>query len=115
MKIQHTILFLSFFVAGCATTKYTWKGYDTTLYRHYKNPDENEKFVMDLKEIIDAGEKKGNVPPGLYAEYGYTLYETKQYDEALVCFNKEYERWPESRVLMQKMIDKSKIALEKNK
>jgi hypothetical protein len=115
MKTKCAILILSCFIAGCASTKYAWNGYDNALYRHYKNPAENDMFMAKLKKIVDLGEKEGKVPPGIYAEYGYVLYENKQYDQALVYFTKEYEKWPESRVLMQRMIDTSKTMIEKNK
>ncbi len=46
----------------------------------------------------------GRVPPGLYAEYGYALYEAGQANEALIYFGKEKEKWPESAVIMDKMI-----------
>ncbi len=115
MKKKYTICFLLFFICGYASTKYEWKDYDMTLYRHYKNPAEKEKFIAELKEIVEKGEIKGNVPPGLYAEYGFALYENKRFDDAVIYFGKEYDKWPESRVLMQKMIDASKGMVGKNK
>ncbi len=115
MKIKYFILILPFFLIGCASAKYSWHGYDATLYHHYKNPSEKDKFMAELKKIIEVGEKKGNVPPGMYAEYGYTLYENQQYSAAVFYFTKEYDKWPESRLLMQKMINSSKTMVEKNK
>jgi hypothetical protein len=40
----------------------------------------------------------------LYAEYGFALYEAGRIDEAVIYFRKEKEKWPESAVIMDKMI-----------
>lgn len=105
-----TIVLILFMIglSSCSTTMYTWKNYDDKLYRHYKNPVENEKFVEGLKEIIVAGEKTGKIPPGIYAEYGYALYEKGDYSEAVAYFQKEHDKWPESRTFMLKMINNAK-------
>lgn len=91
---------------GCAPrTLYRWGEYDDALYAHYKNPQDREAFVERLRVVIDGAEQGGEkVPPGCYAEYGYALYEEGKYDEASRYFKLEREKWPESGVLMQKMI-----------
>lgn len=95
----------SILVTGCASqTHYAWQNYDQRLYNHYKNPSESDQFIKDLQEIIADGEKTGNVPPGIYAEYGYVLYENGNFPEAMQYFKKEQDAWPESRVLMTKML-----------
>lgn len=92
-------------VAGCAPkTRYSWNEYDQKLYQHYKNPAEIDQFIADLKEVIEEGEEDGKVPPGIYAEYGFVLYEQGKYKEAVKYFSIENDKWPESRVLMAKMI-----------
>jgi hypothetical protein len=103
--IAATVL-LATAMQGCATpTHYAWGSYDDTLYSHYKNPQEREKFVENLKKVLLESEQDGRkVPPGINAEYGYALYEEGQYTEAVVYFQKERDLWPESRVLMEKMI-----------
>lgn len=93
--------------AGCASsnTLYAWGGYNTVLYRHYKNPQDREAFVENLEEIIRKAEESGKkVPPGIYAEYGYALYEVGRYADASPYFRREMDEWPESRVFMEKMI-----------
>lgn len=104
MKIYLSIILL-IALSGCVQHQYNWSNYDQKLYNHYKNPAEQEKFILDLKEIIARGESDGKVPPGIYAEYGYALYERGEFPEAIDYFQKEQERWPESSVLMAKMID----------
>ncbi len=104
-------------LTGCGPqTKYAWNGYDQKLYDHYKNPTESEQFIEILKEVIVYGESAGKVPPGMYAEYGYLLYEKGNFTEAILYFKKEQDKWSESKVLMAKMISNAnKIAAQKEK
>ncbi len=93
-------------VSGCAGNRmYAWGNYDETLYAHYKNPQDHEKNLENLKALVTEAETTGGgkVPPGLYAEYGFALYEAGQTDEAVKYFGKEKEKWPESTVIMDKM------------
>ncbi len=103
-------------VSGCATapTMYTWKDYDDRLYKYYQSPTEPESFIKDLKEVIAEGEIGNNVPPGLYAELGYALYVQGSYEESILYFQKESEKWIESKALMAKMIDNANKALQRN-
>lgn len=90
---------------GCASSrKYAWGGYDADLYSHYKHPQDKEAHLEHLQEYINGAEAEDRVPPGLYAEYGYCLYEFGNIDEAVLYFEKEKTKWPESNVLMEKMI-----------
>ena len=91
---------------GCAaSTHYAWGKYDESLYSHYKAPQEREAFVANLKEVVLQSEQEGKlVPPGIYAEYGYALLEEGQNQAAVSYFKKEQAKWPESNVLMEKMI-----------
>lgn len=101
------LLLLALSAQGCAPSrKYAWGAYDSTLYAHYKNPQNLEAHLERLQEIVQKAEAEspGRVPPGLYAEYGYALYETGRTDEAVASFDKEKAQWPESNVLMEKMI-----------
>ena len=94
---------------GCGPSrKYAWGRYDATLYAHYKNPQDKEAYLEHLGEIVQNAEAKDSVPPGLYAEYGYALYEFGKIPEAIAYFEKESAKWPESNVLMQKMIRNAK-------
>ncbi len=94
------------FLAGCGPqTRYTWCNYNSALYDHYKNPAQYEEFVEALKEAVMKAESAGKVPPGLYAEYGYVLYEHGNNQQAVQYFQKEADKWPESRAFMAKMIN----------
>jgi hypothetical protein len=109
MRARHAA-FLAAVVAlaatGCAPqSMYHWRGYDDGLYRHYKNPQDREQWVETLKTVILEAEEGGRrVPPGVYAEYGYALYEEGAFPQAIAYFEKERAKWPESRLLMEKMI-----------
>ena len=91
---------------GCAPkTAYLWGDYDAALYDHYRNPQDTERYVERLGQIVQKAEvEKDKVPPGLYAEYGYALFEAGRLDEAITYYRKEREQWEESRVFMEKMI-----------
>lgn len=100
-------LLLALLAQGCASgRKYSWGAYDSTLYAHYKNPQNLEAHLERLREIVQKAETESpdRVPPGLYAEYGYALYEAGRIDEAVVYLEKERAQWPESNVLMEKMV-----------
>jgi hypothetical protein len=84
---------------------YAWGGYDEVLVRHYRQPQDRQAFVRALKQVVANAERRGqSAPPGIYAEYGYALYEEGQYPAAVAYFEKERTAWPESALLMDKMI-----------
>jgi hypothetical protein len=74
------------------------------LYKYYKDPSNKEEFIQSLKEILDDAESVGKVPPGIYAEYGYVMYEQGNNQQAVMYFQKEADKWPESRFFMTKLI-----------
>ena len=92
--------------AGCAPrTAYLWGDYDSVLSAHYANPQDSGRYLERLGQIVQKAEvEKDKVPPGLYAEYGYALFEAGRLDEAITYYRKEREEWEESRVFMDKMI-----------
>ena len=92
--------------AGCAPrTAYLWGDYDSVLYAHYANPQNSERYLERLGQIVQKAEvEKDRMPPGLYAEYGYALFEAGRLDEAITYYKREREEWEESRVFMDKMI-----------
>jgi len=81
-----------------------WSRYEDALYRLARNPAELDRFSEELLAQIQAGEAARAVPQGLYAEYGYLLLLARRNGEAVVWFEKEKTAWPESRVLMDRMI-----------
>ena len=92
--------------AACAPqTKYAWGSYESSLYQHYKTPDDTAAFAQHLADTITSAEASGKkVPPGVYAEYGQVLLESGDFKQAAVFFEKEKAAWPESTVFMTTMI-----------
>ncbi|RWA55067.1 hypothetical protein AU476_08245 [Cupriavidus sp. UYMSc13B] len=75
------------------------------LYTYYKTPAASEAFAEQLNKTISTAESSGTkVAPGLYAEYGNVLLEQGKGKEAAVWFEKEKAAWPESAVLMTRMV-----------
>ncbi len=107
------ILLPALLLGGCASSSsmYQWGSYQPALGKYTKTSDAAE-FEKELRETIEKGEKRNAVPPGVYAELGYLLLDTKRPEEALVFFQKEKERFPESAVLMDKMIVGASSAAE---
>ena len=92
-------------LAACAEKSlYSWNGYSSELLSYYKNPGEQQKFADRLLEDIEKAEEENAVPPGLYAEYGYMMLELGNTQEAVVYFEKEQQKWPESALLMGNII-----------
>jgi hypothetical protein len=88
---------------------YYWNGYDVALYQHYRSPQDRESFVAALVTTVRQADDRGlRVPPGVSAELGYALYEEGRTQEAVPWFERERREWPESQVLMDKMIRNAK-------
>ncbi|MGA7829133.1 MAG: DUF4810 domain-containing protein [Geobacteraceae bacterium] len=101
------LLIIVLMLAGCGAkrnTRYAWCDYDSTLYEYYKAPAQKDEFVKTLKETIDEAESENSVPPGIYAEYGFAMYEQGKIEQAVLYYQKESNKWPESKYLMAKMI-----------
>lgn len=104
--VLSAVLVVSLSACG-AKTLYEWNGYDYALLKHYKDGTGSDELATSLKKIIDkTEEKEGKVPPGLYADYAYALYEAGNVDQALLYFNKERNSWPESEPFMSTVIER---------
>jgi hypothetical protein len=100
-------LLLALAAAACSgpSSYYAWGSYNEALYAHYHAPQAREAWIEGLKTTILEAEQAGaRMPPGIYAEYGYALFEEGDTRNAVVYFKKEQDLWPESRFLMEKMI-----------
>ncbi len=102
-------------VACVAPTRYHWGNYENRLLAAYKNPQEEAAFTTHLLHIIDEAKEKGKrVPPGIYAEYGYSLYRAGDNESAAIYFQHEADAWPESSALMLRLIDRMKQLSEED-
>jgi hypothetical protein len=107
MKKPAWVIVSFFWLSAVGCTKYQWGGYDKHLLSHFQKPD-IVKMDKSLTADVHQAENAKKVPPGLYAELGYVKYEQGRYDEAVSWFEKEKALWPESTVLMDKMIRNAK-------
>jgi len=99
---------LGLFLTGCATRSglYQWGGYDAMLYQSYKNPEKAVEFRQGLELHVakmEAANQK--VAPGLYAELGTLYLQAGDGTKAVAMYTKEREAWPESRGLMDSLIN----------
>jgi len=100
---------LLFFLQACAPKPlYNWGGYNECVYAYcYKN--DPEKAYALLSETVTNAEKNNlRLAPGLCAEYGYLLYQRGEIGLAAQYFQKEAIAFPESAVLMNKLIGRLK-------
>ncbi len=93
-------------LGGCATpTLYQWGGYEEALYAGYKDPTKMEALRLKLEAHIAEMEKSAQkVAPGLYAELGTLYLQAGSSDKAVAMYSRERDTWPESRGLMNMMI-----------
>jgi len=93
-------------LSGCVKpSMYNWSEYESMLYEGYKNPAKMEEMKIGLEAGISATEKSGQkVPPGLYAELGTLYLQSGSSDKAVAMYARERNAWPESRGLMDQMI-----------
>jgi hypothetical protein len=104
-------------LGACASNQamYEWGNYQHDLLSYSKNPTEGKKFSAALALNIEKAEKSHRVPPGMFAEYGYMLLDADDSKGAVIYFAKERDRWPESGMLMNKVIGRLGKADEAHK
>lgn len=113
MKKNLTLIFFVVLFASCTTTKplYTWSKYDISSYNYLKNNNENttQELIDNYKAII--AKQKGTrheVPPGIYADYGFILLQLGYYEEGNTMLEKEIKLYPESKIFIDRIIKMEK-------
>lgn len=95
-------------LVGCGTgQKYYWGEYQTLLFRMYDQPAEApaERQIDVLTKNIDQARGSGKpVAPGIYAHRGFMHLQAGHGDEALADFGRERELYPESAVMIDRMV-----------
>jgi hypothetical protein len=96
-------------LAGCAAQPlYKWGNYDGLLYESYKEPGKTAELQQNLEHHIASLEHShAKVAPGLYAELGTLYMQNGDAEKARQYFAKERDAWPESRTLMDSLIQRS--------
>ncbi|MCB2183107.1 MAG: DUF4810 domain-containing protein [Desulfobulbaceae bacterium] len=108
-KILLLVVFItSAFFGGCAPQQMYYLGnYSKTLYSLEKNQTEEAliNHKQELEKIV-AESKVRNlpVPPGIYAELGYINFKANNSQEAIKLFQTETQLYPESKHLMDRLI-----------
>ncbi|MBI5774008.1 MAG: DUF4810 domain-containing protein [Verrucomicrobia bacterium] len=93
---------------GCATpTIYSWGRYEGLVYTMYAAPDKAtaEMQVIKMEEDFQKARAKNKpVHPGFHAHLGYLYFQLGKADEARRAFETEKANFPESAVLMDRML-----------
>lgn len=102
------LLACGLFLTGCAnrSSLYQWGGYDAMLYQSYKDPEKVIALRTGLELHIAQMElAKQKIAPGLYAELGTIYLQAGDSNKAVAMYAKERDAWPESRGLMDTLIN----------
>lgn len=103
---------------GCAPKQmYYFGSYSETLYGNTKemNDDSLLRHKQELENIIQQSKKGGTpIPPGICAELGYLDLKTSNQKEAIALFQEEERLYPESKVLMDRLLEKTNLEKQKN-
>ena len=112
-------LFLPFFLAvfctACAIQKpqqiYYWGSYEQQIYAMYSAPGKSspeqqlEKLEADYQKARAANKP---VPPGYNAQVGFLYFQLGKTDQALKSFETEVALFPESKIYMDRLIERLK-------
>jgi hypothetical protein len=107
-------------MTGCGggKQKYDWCNYSDTYYGVAKNDctETQTKHLAELERIMNvAAEKNLEVPPGIYAEYGFLLFKSGKAANSLQWFAKEKAQYPESGVFMDMLTRAAQRQIGKDK
>jgi hypothetical protein len=96
-------------LTGCATTPplYWWGSYEPLIYSQYADPNEatTEHQIIKLEaDIQKARAKNRALPPGFYAHLGTLYFQQGETELARRAFETEKAAFPESAVLMDRLL-----------
>ena len=94
---------------AAAKNMYYWSGYQKAISSTNDTPERvkaSEASLLGLIKKSDAAGRK--IAPGVLAEYGYFFLEHGEFDTAIYWFEREIGEWPDSAVLMKKMIARAR-------
>ena len=94
-------------LGGCAAQPiYNWGGYESMLYAGYKDTTKMEKMKLGLEgHIAEMDKSNQKIAPGLLAELGTLYLQSGSTDKAISMYSRERDTWPESKGLMDAMIN----------
>lgn len=103
--------FVVLIVSSCTPQKlYYWGQYDQATYNNNKKQtDETREDLVKVYEDIISNKNKGTrgeVPPGVYADYGYLLIQSGKIEEGRKMLEKELSIYPESKKVVEYILNK---------
>lgn len=114
LRIFAAILTATVLLGACGggnRNLYYWGYYEDAIYDMYVEPGKTTiaEDILRLEEQIEKTDASGkSVPPGLHAHLGY-LYTTQgDYSTALVHFQMEKAKFPESAHFIDGLIERMK-------
>ena len=97
---------------GCASKSlYYWGHYEDSIYDMYLEPGKTSlpDEILRLETQIEKTSASGQfVPPGLHAHLGYLYAMEGDYATAMVHFQTEKQKFPESTLFIDGMIERMK-------
>jgi len=110
MKKLLTFGLLALLFTACVSSSkslYSWYDYQEQVSNYIKDetPESREKLIKTYQHIIDkqTGSRKA-VPPGIYADYGFLLYQQGKKEEGIRFLEQEIALYPESSVFISRVI-----------
>lgn len=95
-------------LSSCSSQNlYTWYGYDDAFYDNMKKQSKKSSEKLSETYLLLIDDQKGTrrtVPPGIYAEYAYSLFKEGKTEDAIEMFRKEAETYPESAKFIERII-----------
>ncbi len=100
-------------VWGCKSTNsmYDYGEYSESYYAMVKEPtdESNAEWKTALEKIIQQSQKQAlRVPPGVYANLGYIHLKNGNPEKAVEFFEKEKNLYPEAKIFMDSLIQKTR-------
>jgi hypothetical protein len=101
-------------LSACVTPPkplYAWGSYEELIYTAHATPgagDAQTQVTALEKDYQVARSTNQPLPPGWHAHLGYLYFQLGKTDQALQEFNTEKVQFPESKVLMDRLIAKVK-------
>jgi len=103
-------------VACAPKSMYQWGGYEDSLYKGYKEPEKMNALRTSLEshlvKLKTSGEK---APPGMNAEVGTLYLQAGDKANAATFYDQERNAWPESKPLMDVLIQNINKAQSESK
>jgi hypothetical protein len=114
MKTTRSFVFVlaAALLTACATpSMYSWGKYEEIVYTTYNNPGSTapEKEIEQMEKDYQVARSDNKpVHPGFHAHLGYLYYQVGKFDAAQREFETEKQKFPESAVLMNRLLAKLK-------